>query len=168
MRKLRSILFALLLLPAISSCGIYSFSGTSIQADVKSIAVEYFTNKALRVNPSLANNLTDALIEKYRKLTKLDILDEDGDMNVYGEITGYDIQATAITAEEVASKNRLTVTVKLTFNNKLHSEEDFEKSFSAFADYDSENSLDAVEESICEEIIEKLVDDIFNATVANW
>ena len=156
------------LLAAAVSCGIYSFSGTSIQPDVKSLSVEYFENKALKVNPSLSSSLSDALIEKYRKLTRLDILSEMGDMNVAGEIVNYDTKPMAVTKDEQASQNRLTIVVKICFTNKLYSEENFEKTFSAYADYDANEMLDAVEETLCEEIIEKLVEDIFNATVANW
>ncbi len=166
----RIILTALLAMTllAVSGCGIYSFSGTSIQPDVKTMSVEYFENNALRVNPSLSSSLTDALIDQYRKFTSLDIISEDGDMNVFGEITGYDTKPMAVTADEVASQNRLTITVKIYFTNRLHPEEDFEKSFSAYADYDSTQLLDAVESSLCEEIIEILIEDIYNATVANW
>ena len=167
MRILRIILPTLLLTAAVS-CGIYSFSGTSIQPDVKSLSVEYFENKALKVNPSLSSSLSDALIEKYRKLTPLDILSEMADMNVAGEIINYDTKPMAVTKDEQASQNRLTIVVKIYFTNKLHPEEDFEKTFSAYADYDANEMLDAVEETLCEEIIEKLVEDIFNATVANW
>ena len=167
MRILR-ILLPAFLLAAAGSCGIYSFSGTSIQPDVKSLSVEYFENKALKVNPSLSSSLSDALIEKYRKLTRLDILSEMGDMNVAGEIVNYDTKPMAVTKDEQASQNRLTIVVKIYFTNKLHPEEDFEKTFSAYADYDANEMLDAVEETLCEEIIEKLVEDIFNATVANW
>lgn len=167
MRILRIVLPTLLLTAAVS-CGIYSFSGTSIQPDVKSLSVEYFENKALKVNPSLSSSLSDALIEKYRKLTPLDILSEMGDMNVAGEIINYDTKPMAVTKDEQASQNRLTIVVKIYFTNKLHPEEDFEKTFSAYADYDANEMLDAVEETLCEEIIEKLVEDIFNATVANW
>lgn len=153
---------------AVSGCGIYSFSGISIQPDVKTIAVEYFQNNALKVNPTLASTLTDALIDQYRRLTSLSILTENGDLNVSGEITSYDTRPVAVTADEVASQNRLTVTVKIYFTNRLHPEEDFEKSFSAYDDYDSNQLLDAVESSLCDEIIDILVEDIFNATVANW
>lgn len=170
--KIRHILTAVLMamvLPLISGCRIqYSFSGTSIQPDVKTFTVEYFENKAPRINPSLANSLSEALIDKYRKLTPLEMLEEGGDLLVYGTITGYDTKPIAVTADEVASQNRLTVTIKLTYSNKLHPEEDFEKSFSAYADYDSMQSLDSVESQLCDDIIEILVEDIFNATVANW
>lgn len=149
-------------------CGIYSFSGTSIQPDVKTIAIEYFQNKAMRVNPALSNTLSEALIDKYRKLTRLDIVQEAGDLNVSGEITSYETRPTAVTADEVAAQNRLTITVKVIFTNRLHPEDDFEKSFSAYSDYDSMQSLDAVESNLCDDIVELLVDDIFNSTVANW
>ncbi len=167
-RRLKILMLAAVACAAVSGCGIYSFSGTSIQPDVRSIAVEYFKNNALKVNPTLASSLSDALIDQYRRLTSLQILPENGDMNVYGEITSYDTRPMAVTADEVASQNRLTVTVKITFTNPLPPEEDFEKSFSAYADYDSNQLLDAVESSLCDEIIDILVEDIFNATVANW
>lgn len=152
----------------VTSCGIYTFSGTSIQPDVKSVTINYFEYKALRVNPSLSNDLTEALKDKFKKMTRLEQVDMDGDLEIVGEVTGYDTRATAVTAQEVAAKNRLTVSVKISFTNRLYPEEDFEKSFSAYADYDSMQSLDAVEGTLCEEIIEQLVEDILNATVANW
>ena len=159
-----------LLLPLLAACSIvkYSFSGTSIQADVKTITIPYVEYKALRVNPSLSSDLTQALQDKYRKLTRLEQVDVDGDMELSGEITGYDVTPAAVTADEVAARNKLTVTVKVTFTDKKHPEEDFDKSFSAFSEYDSANTLDAVESSLCAEIIEKLVEDIFNAAVAQW
>ena len=95
-------------------------------------------------------------------------MEQDGDLELVCEITGYDVKATAVTADEVAAQNRLTVTVKVEFSNRKYPEDDVSKSFSAYADYDSNNSLDAVEGSLCEEIIEKLCEDIFNATVAQW
>ena len=150
------------------SCGIYSFSGTSIQPDIRSFTVEYMQYKALRVNPSLSNDLTEALMDQFRRFTRLEQVEMDGDLVISGEITGYDVRATAVTADEVAAQNRLTVTVKIYFTNRKYPEDDFEKSFSAYADYDSMQSLDAVESGLCEDIIETLIEDIFNATVANW
>ena len=152
----------------VHSCGIYSFSGTSIQPDVSTVTINYFEYKALRVNPSLSNELTEALKDQFRRLTRLEEVDQEGDLEISGEITGYDVKAMAVTADEVAAQNRLTVNVKIYFTNRKYPEDDFEKSFSAYADYDSNNTLDAMESQLCEEIIDKLVEDIFNATVANW
>lgn len=153
----------------VASCGIYSFSGTSIKPDVKTITINYMEYKAMKVNPSLSNDLTEAIRNQFRRMTGLEQLDMDGDLEISGQITGYDVRASAVTAGDVAAQNRLTVTVKIDFTNRKYPEEDFTgKTFSAYADYDSTNSLDAVESSLCAEIVEKLVEDIFNATVAQW
>lgn len=175
MKNKNGIILFLMALPAlialglaVSSCGIYSFSGTSIQPDVKTITINYMEYKALKVNPMLATNLTEALKDKFRKLTKLEQVDMDGDMEISGQITGYEVSATSITANEQAAQNRLTVSVKIQFTDRLHPEEDLDKSFSAYADFDATQLLDSVQDALCEEIIDKIVEDIFNATVAQW
>ncbi len=167
MRRI-AVLIAFMFSLCLAGCGIYSFSGTSIAPDVKSISVYTIENRAMKVNPSLSNTLTNALQDKYRRLTNLEMLPEEGDLEVSGIITNYDVTPTAVTSDEVASQNRLTITVRITYKNNRHEEENFEKSFAAFQDYDSNNSLDAVENGLCEDIVEILVEDIFNATVANW
>lgn len=162
----------LLLLTAaltLSACGIYSFSGTSIQNDVNTVTIAYFEYKAQKVNPSLSNDLTEALRTRFRRMTRLEQVEQDGDLEIVGEVTGYSVSASAITAGEFAAQNRLSVTVSVSFTNRKYPEDDFEnKSFSAYADFDSSLSLDAVESSLCAEIIDKLIEDIFNATVAQW
>lgn len=156
-------------MPLLHSCGIYSFTGTSIQADVKTVTVNYFEYLAPKVNPSLSNMLTEAMQEKFIKLTKLELVDMDGDLEIIGAVTGYDVKATAITANEQAAQNRLTVTVKIEFINRKYPEESQQnKSFSAYQDFDATQSLDAVEATLCEDIVEQLCEDIFNGTVANW
>lgn len=168
MKRLFRLFSVLLTLLLPGSCGIYSFSGTSIQPDVKTICIEPVVNKATKVNPSLANQLTEALNDKYRKLTRLEQVSEDGDLYLLVTIESYDVRAAAITANEVAAMNRLTVTCKVQFVNTLHEEDNIEQSFAAYEDYDSNNSIDMVEAQLCDQIVTKLVDDIFNATVAQW
>ena len=165
---MKRVLSILLMTFLVTSCGIYSFTGTSIQADVNTITIPYVEYKALRVNPSLSNDMTEALQDKFRKLTRLEQVDVDGDLELVCEITGYDVKATAVTADEQAAQNRLTVTVKVEFTNRKYPEDDVNKSFSAYEDFDATLSLDAVEGTLCETIIDKLVEDIFNATVAQW
>lgn len=166
MKKL--IISLLISLPLLSACGIYSFTGTSIQSDVKTITINYFEYKALKVNPSLSNDLTEALKDQFRKLTRLEQVDMDGDLEISGEVTGYDVRASAVTADEVAAQNRLTVSVRIVFENRKYPEDNLEQSFTAYEDYDSTQSLEAVEASLCETIVDKLIEDIFNATVAQW
>ena len=169
-RTLSSIRFLVLTLVTglLSACGIYSFTGTSIQPDVYTITINYFEYKALRVNPSLSNDLTEAMKDKFRKLTRLEQVEMDGDLELTGEITGYDVKPQAVTSDEVAAQNRLTVSVKITFTNHKYPEDDVSQTFSAYEDFDSSMSLDAVESTLCAEIIDKIIEDIFNATVAQW
>lgn len=153
----------------VHSCGIYSFTGTSIQPEVKTVTINYFEYKALKVNPSLSNQMTEAMQDKFLKLTKLEQVEMDGDIEVIGAITGYDVKATAVTANESVAQNRLTVTVKVSFVNRKFPEDNFEdKSFSAYQDFDATQALESVESTLCEDIVDQLCEDIFNATVAQW
>ena len=153
----------------LSACGIYSFSGTSIRPDVHTITIEPVENNAMKVNPSLANNLTESLKDKFKKLTSLEEVEMDGDLVLIVTVESYDVKAQGIAKDETPAQNRLTVTCKATFENVKHPEESFEKkSFAAYQDYDADLTLDEVEESLCDQIIETLVEDIFNASVAQW
>lgn len=159
----------LLMVLLLNGCGIYSFSGTSIQPDVNTITINTFEYKAQRVNPTLANELSEAVRTQFRKMTRLEQVDLDGDLEISGEITGYSISAAAVTADEVAARNRLSISIKVDFSNRKYPGDDFSgKTFSNYADYDSSQTIDAVESQLVTEIIEKLVEDIFNATVAQW
>lgn len=167
MTKRIIILFTAALL--LVSCGIYSLSGTSIQPDVNSITINYIEYKAPRVNPTLSNDLTEGLRNQFRRMTRLEQVEMDGDLVISGEVVGYAVTAAAISAQEVASRNKLTVTVKIDFTNRKHSEDDFQgKTFSNYTEYDATQSLDSVESSLTAEIIDKIIEDIFNATVAQW
>ena len=101
-------------------------------------------------------------------MTRLEQVEMDGDLEITGAVTGYDVSTAAVTADEVAARNKLTVTVKITFTNRKYPEDDLEQNFSAYSEYDSTNSLESVESTLCAEIVDKLIEDIFNATVAQW
>ncbi len=160
----------MMMLPLLHSCGIYSFTGTNIDYGVtKTVTVNYFEYLAPKVNPSLSNQLTEAMQEKFIRLTKLELVDIDGDLEIIGSVTGYDVKAASVTANEQVAQNRLTVTVKIDFINRKIPAESLEgESFSAYQDFDATQSIDAVEATLCEDIVEQLVEDIFNGTVANW
>ncbi len=166
MKKTSIALFVTLIMA--QSCSWYSFSGTSIAPDVKSITIDYIQNRAMRVNPSLSNTLTEALKDKYKKLTSLRLDPSNGDLFVEGDIVAYETTSLAVTAQEVASQNRLTITIKIKFTNNKYPKENFEKTYAQFMDYPSTSSLDQVEARLVDAIVEKLVEDVFNATVANW
>ena len=168
MGRAKFILAALAAL-VVSSCGIYSFSGTSIQPDVNTVTINFFEYKAVKVNPTLSNDLTEALKTKFRQMTRLEQVEMDGDLELSGEVTGYSVSMGSVTADEIAASNKLTITVKVSFTTRKHPEDDFtDQSFSGYSEYDSTQSLDAVEATLTAEIVEKIVEDIFNASVAQW
>ncbi len=151
------------------SCKIsYSFTGANISADVKTFSVLYFPNRARLINPTLSNDFTEKLKEKMQKQTSLKEEKETGDLIFEGQITDYDVRPMAIQKEDMAAQNRLTITVRLKYTNNKDHEQDFDRSFSAYEDFSSSMNLNDVESSIVPEIIEKLIEDIFNATIANW
>lgn len=163
---LLSVLFVSLVFTA---CKIsYSFTGASIAPNVKTFSVAYFQNRARLVNPNLSQQFTDGLQEKIIKQTSLSQISENGDLEFSGQITDYDVKPMTIVSGDVAAQNRLTIGVKVKFTNNKDHTQDWEKSFTAYEDYESSQSLSAVEGTLVPEIIKKLTDDIFNASVANW
>lgn len=146
----------------------YSFSGASIPLQAQTVSVPYFPNNAPMVAPSLSSTLTDALQDKFARQTKLQLVSTGGDLAFEGEITNYTSTPAAITAAETAAMNRLTITVKVKFTNIYEPQNNYNKSFSAFAEYDATSLLQDVQDSLITEICEQLVQDIFNAAVANW
>jgi len=152
----------------LSSCGIYSFSGASIPAEAKTVSVQYFPNNAQLVNPLLSNTLTNALNDIFVNQTTLQSVAQNGDLALEGEITGYSTSPIAITGNQTAAMNRLTVTVNVRFTNKYDESKSFEQSFSQYQDYPSGQDLSSVQDVLVEEIVNNLCEDIFNKSVVNW
>lgn len=167
--KMRAIVTALMLALAwiCHGCGIYSFSGASIPAEAKTISVDYFPNHAQLVNPLLSDNLTTALRGAMTSQTTLDLVETGGDLAFEGEITDYKTTPVAITGQ-TAAMNRLTITVKVRFSNRIDETKDFEQTFSRYEDYPSNQDLNSVQESLTTTIVDQLVEDIFNKALVNW
>lgn len=152
----------------LSGCGIYSFTGASIPAGAKTVSVQYFPNNAPLVNPLLSNTLTNALNDMFVNQTTLLSVPQNGDLALEGEITGYSTSPIAITGNQTAAMNRLTVTVNVRFTNKYDEEKNFEQKFSQYQDYSSSQDLSSVQDVLVEQIVEDLCQDIFNKAVVNW
>jgi len=146
----------------------YSFTGANLSPLVKTYSVYYFPNRARLINPTLSQIFTEGLREKLQRQTSLNELKENGDIEFEGQITGYEARPMSIQKDDLAAKNRLTVTIKLKYTNNKSPEENFDRTFSAYEDYDSNLSLSDIEGELSELIVLKLTEDIFNATIANW
>jgi len=152
----------------LSSCGFYSFTGTSISPDVKTVAVQYFPNRAATIQPTLSQVFTERLKDYFLEQTNLGLEADVGDLNFSGEIIKYEIKPIAIQANEQAAQNRLTIAVKVKFENTKDESKNFEQKFSRYMDYDSSQSLAEVEDNLIEQITNELAEDIFNKAVVNW
>ena len=157
---------------AFTACKVsYSFTGASIAPNVKTFSVYYFPNRAKLVNPNLSQLLTqgpDGLENKLIKQTSLNQIKENGDLEFSGQITEYDVKPMNISQGDLAAQNRLTISIKVKYTNNKDHEQDWEKTFTEYEDFDSNRSLSDAEDALVTEIIKKLADDIFNASVANW
>jgi outer membrane lipopolysaccharide assembly protein LptE/RlpB len=158
-------LFALILL---SACGFYSFTGASISPNIKTVSVQYFPNYSATIEPTLSQVFTERLKDYFLEQTNLSLETELGDLNFSGEIVKYEVKPIAIQANEQAAQNRLTIAVKVKFENTKENNKNFEQRFFRYADYDSEQNLVEVEDILIEQITNELVEDIFNKAVVNW
>jgi hypothetical protein len=154
---------------ASQSCKVsYSFTGAAINPQIKTISIQYFDNRAPLVQPQLSQIFTDALREKMQGQTSLKLVTGYGDVDFSGEIKNYETRPQAITGAETAALNRLTITVRVKFDNAVEPDKSFDTSFSKYEDYDSSKDPSSVEDELIKLIVEQLVEDIFNKAFVNW
>ncbi len=167
MKKIALLILITLLFTTLS-CGVYSFTGGST-GDAKTIQIDYFPNSAPLVEPTLSQKFTESLRDLFTRQTNLSLTSSGGDLHFEGEITDYRIIPITATAEQTAAQNRLNISIRVRFYNKLVEEDDFEKTFSFYSDFDANTQLTggALEDAL-NEIFERITQDIFNASVAKW
>lgn len=168
---MKNILYILLFTVAVTfqSCGIYSFTGTNLHPDIKTVQIDYFPNNAVLVEPSLSQEFTTKFQDLFLQQTNLSLVKSGGDIQFEGEITGYKINPMTATSQQTAAQNRLTITVNVRFYNNYVEEDNFEKTFSHFFDFDANAQLTGgLLDDAFNEIIERISQDIFNASVAKW
>lgn len=168
-KKALKIGLALLLAVLMISCKMsISLTGGTIDARAKTVAITNFPNNASLVNPTLSQSFTTALKDKIQGQTPLTIVSRNGDYSIEGEITGYTVSPVAIQGNDAAAMNRLTITVRVRFVNSFDETQNFDQSFSRYADYSSTQNLSSVEAGLISSINDALTDDIFNKAFVNW
>ena len=154
----------------LSGCSIsYKFNGANINYQTThSISVADFPNNAPMVNPTLSNQLSEAVRDLYQRQTRLQVLRKGGDLEVEGSIVGYDISQGAISVDSYASESKLTIRVQVHFTNNINPEESFDKTYSAYQTFDASKLLTDVQDELCAIIITEIAESIYNDTVAKW
>lgn len=167
---LKSVLLALLSLVMVCECTVsYKLNGASIDYNtIKTITIETFSNRAAYQWAPMAPMFNNTLSDRYNSQTKLRQVKRDGDLVLSGEITSYDQTNKSISADGYSSMVQLKITVKVKFTNNKQHNDDFDKTFTANREYDSSQQLSAVQEELVQQMIDDIVDQVFNATVANW
>lgn len=160
----------LVLLLVLQACSVsYKFNGASINYQTtKSISIADFPNNAALVYPQLSNMLSETIRDQYVRQTRLQVLTKGGNLELEGEIVGYDLTPMAISADSYASETKLTLTVKVSFTNNVAPEESFERTYSAFQVFDATKLLTDVQEELCNTMVAEIAENIYNDTVARW
>ncbi len=153
-------------------CGAYNFTGGDV-GSAETFQVNYFQNYATQspgstFDPGLDRDFTLSLQDLILTQTSLDLVGSNGDLLYEGEIVEYRVSPMTATAEQRAAQNRLTMSVNVRFFNRTKEDADFERRFSFFYDYDANTQLASVRDEAHQAIFERINQDIFNASLANW
>ncbi len=165
----KKLFYIFILSIVLTSCKVnYSFSGINIAKEVETFQIGYISNNAMIVEPGLNEEVRNDLIDNIIRRTNLTEAKTDGDIIYEAEITDYSTMPVAMTANQTASKTRLTISVKLDYTNTKKEEDNFSKTYTWHYDFDASKSLESIKEEAHKEIFEKILDDIFNETLAKW
>ena len=163
-------LVALLLIP--TGCRIsYKLTGSALDYTVyKSIAIGNFPIRAALVYPPLQQTFENALLDYVQRNTRLQTTDNTGaaDLQMEGEITNYSLSPQAVGADAYASQTRLTISVRVRYTDNRDDSKDIDQTFSAYRDFPASEMLTDVQDQLCTEISDELVELIFNSTLGNW
>lgn len=147
----------------------YKLTGASIDyTKVKTISLETFQNRAAYQWGPMATILNEKISDTFIQQTKLQQVPRNGDLQLAGEITAYDQFNKSISADGYSAMVQLKMTVNVRFTNNTNHDEDFERTFSATRDFDATQSLESVQEELVTQMINEIVESIFNAALANW
>lgn len=161
----------LLCLPLLlASCSIsYKFNGSAINYDVyKTINITEFPIRAALVYPPLQQEFQNRLMDAVTRQTRLQIVDGNADGELTGEITGYNLSPQAVGEDAYATETRLTITVHVKYTDNNNPANNIDQNFSAYRQFSSSLLLVDVQDELCQQISQELVDLIFNSTFGNW
>ena len=160
---------ALLLVLLCTACSVsYKFNGASIDYEkTKTIQIDNFPLRSAYVWAPMQSIFQNKLTDLYATQTKLRLVKKNGDLQLAGEITGFDQYNKGISSDGYSSQVQLKMTVNIRFRNGK-TNQSWEKQFSATTQYNSTQQLSAVQEQLVTEMISDITDQIFNATVADW
>ena len=169
--SLKSILFliGIVFLSTFSACRVqFNFTGGSADSSLETLSVEQFINEAEIVVPYLAQEVTQQLQDRFLNQSKLSLTTGAADVKLGGSITRYSMLPVAISGDDRAAQNRLTIAIKVKFDNNVTPNDSWERSFTRFVDFDADEDFSSVERDKIEEVLEQITQDIFSKSIGKW
>lgn len=147
----------------------FRMNGTAINYDIyKTIDISEFPIRAALVYPPLQQTFENKLLDYVTRQTRLQEVDGPADIELTGEITGYSLSPQAVGTDAYATETRLTITVRVKYTDNKNPANNLDQTFSAYRQFSSSLMLTDVQDDLCNQISEELVNLIFNATLGNW
>lgn len=168
MRKILSII--VLIITICQSCSVsYSLTGTNIDYNtIKTIYIKEFSNQATLVYPTLSQMISERMRDIYTRSTKLQFVERNPDIEIEGAIVNYSLSQQAVRSDGYASETRLTMGVRVQYRNNKNPSENKELSFTAYRDFSNQFMLSDVQDQLVRELVDDVVDQVFNGTMSNW
>ncbi len=168
MNRLSFCMISLFLSLLLSCTTTFNFTGGKVDERLETLAVDQFINEAPIIVPSLAQDFTEALQDRFLSQSRLSLTTENADIFISGVITGYRVDYVAIQGDDRAAQNRLTVAIQVKFENNIEEKDSWDQGFNSFVDFDADEDFTSIEPDLIEEIVEQLTQDIFNKSVGKW
>lgn len=165
------LIIALWLIVALPGCGVYSFTGTNIDPAIKTMSVSNFENNSGQGPSNLTQLVSEEFRDYFQRNTNLKLVPQNGDLQFEGQILSFNFSPAALQKQgetDVASVNRLTITVQVRYKNNKDPKQDFEQSFPAFRDFPQNQNVSQIDDASIRRITEQIVMDVFNKSLANW
>jgi hypothetical protein len=166
--KKKYYIFLVLLSILLNGCGAYNFTGAK-PIEAKTFQVNYFANNADLIQPGIERTFTQTLQNLIQNQTNLSLEPQGGELLFEGEITEYRITPMTATADQTAAQNRLTISINVRYTNRNKEEDNFEKRFSFYDDFDGNSQLTGSQLTKSLDVIfDRITQDIFNEALAKW
>ncbi len=161
-------LIGYVLIVCLTTWGCYSLKGITIPAEAKTFYISELKNKAPTAPSDLGQIFSEQLKQKFLNESRLNFFDIAPDISFSREVTGFSVRSVAPQPGETTAFNRLTIAVKLKYEYELNEEDNWENSFSFYADFERDQNLLDVQDGLINTIFDQLAEDIFNKAFTNW
>ena len=108
------------------------------------------------------------MIDRFVRQTRLSLETNEStaDALLSVVISRYDNTPTSVSGNELATRNRVSITIMVRYQDQVQNKELLNRTFSAFEEYDPFNP--SQEETAAFAALEKIADDVFTAATSNW